>query len=535
MNSSVFKLSQLDGSNGFTISNTTPSSYAGFAVVDDVDVDGDGLPDLILGGGAAPSEQVHILRGTALTLTENIVIDDLEPQEFITLRTSQPYSGFGVGYGFPIAAAGDVNNDGFEDILIGASNQRRSAGVSYLLYGSENGINPNLNLSRLQAHQGVRLIGVDNFDGSGFAVSGIGDINGDGIDDIAIHAPYASSYAGSVYIVFGSQDNLGNKFKLEDLNGRNGFQIKGADQDIELGSSIRGAGDINHDGIQDLIVGSNSSRNYLIYGRSDPFESVVSTSALPNDKSSVLQGFHLPWGGTGTSVDTAGDFNGDGIDDLVIGSGGNGESGEGITYLIYGKEGGIGEQLDVLNLRSDEGFSVVGSHPYDRSGIAVAGGGDFNGDGFGDLVIGASGVDVEEGDTHGAAYVIYGRPEQMTEPILLSNLNGQNGFRIEGDTRFERLGISVRFVGDLNEDGFDDINVGRSFWEVEALERTSVNRGYIIYGRASELPEINIINGSPASERLLGGREKDLILGRQGDDTLRGNAQDDTLKGGGRQ
>ena len=168
-----------------------------------------------------------------------------------------------------VSDAGDINGDGIDDIIIGVDTSaygprrvtdpnRRNAGESYVIFGSENGFAKNLRPEALNGRNGFVLKGVDASDYSGRSVSGAGDVNGDGIDDLIIGAANGDAlgqkYAGESYVVFGSRARFQKNFELADLNGRNGFTIDGANVFTYSGSSVSRAGDVNGDGLDDVIL-----------------------------------------------------------------------------------------------------------------------------------------------------------------------------------------------------------------------------------------------------------------------------------------
>ena len=188
-----------------------------------------------------------------------------------------------------------------------------------------------IELSTLDGTNGFVLNGVDEFDYSGYSVSGAGDINGDGIDDLIIGAiiadPNGRNNAGESYVVFGNANGFAGNFELSSLDGNNGFVIAGVNSGDRSGLSVSGAGDINGDGIDDLIIGadnadpdsrSNAGESYVVFGNATGFNNQVDLSALNGNNGFVIAGVNSG-DRSGLSVSGAGDINGDGIDDLIIG------------------------------------------------------------------------------------------------------------------------------------------------------------------------------------------------------------------------
>jgi len=162
--------------------------------------------------------------------------------------------------GFSVASAGDVNGDGFDDLIIGAPSadpgDDNVAGEAYVVFGAAGGWGAAFDLAALNGTNGFRLEGVDAEDQAGYSVAGAGDVNGDG-------------YAGETYVVFGAAGGWGATFDLASLNGANGFRLDGIDAGDWSGYSVAGAGDVNGDGFDDVIVGAmraDAGETYVVFG-----------------------------------------------------------------------------------------------------------------------------------------------------------------------------------------------------------------------------------------------------------------------------
>jgi len=395
--------------------------------------------------------------------------------------------------GAAVSTAGDINGDGIDDLIIGAPSASPNvgySGASYVVFGDDQGLPNPLNLSAIDGSNGIIFNGVANYDEAGASVSAAGDINGDGIDDLIIGAPYASGLDGAAYVVFGSDQAWTSPVNLSGLNGTNGFLINRVAAADTLGISVSAAGDINGDGVDDLVIGAIlagtkgafNGAAYVVFGSGEAWTSPLELSSLDGDNGFVMNGVSTG-DEAGTSVHAAGDVNGDNIDDLIIGAPNADPNGDdsGASYVVFGSDEAWPSSLNLSGLNGSNGFVLKGVSAGDKSGSSVGFAGDINMDGFADVIIGAPLAD-PHGDDSGASYVVFGSDQAWPASVNLSSLNGSNGFVINGVSAGDNSGGSVSSAGDMNNDGLADIVTG-----AQHADSNGNNSGtsYVIFGVAA--------------------------------------------------
>ena len=255
-------------------------------------------------------------------------------------------------------------------------------------------------LDSLDGSNGVRLVGTFG-DYAGSSVSGAGDVNGDGIDDVIVGAPRGDAdgryYAGASYVVFGRDGGLPAELPLDALDGNNGFRLQGAAYDY-IGGSVSAAGDINGDGIDDLIMARPPSTGKVPAPAASCSAAETGFAVTVDlDGSRRQRRFPPRWRGR-RSFSNAGDFNGDGIDDLVLGQRGC----SGASYVVFGSEPAF-QGASISAQLTGTGACVL-TGPTRHCSAA----GDVNGDGIDDLIIGAPDATTAGGQYAGASYVVFG-------------------------------------------------------------------------------------------------------------------------------
>ncbi len=374
--------------------------------------------------------------------------------------------------GSTVANAGDVNKDGFDDILIGTYYTLSNRGKVFLLYGhgpfSET-YSQNLDLETIS---NASFIGEDSGNWAGFAVDGAGDINKDGYADILIGAPGYNSYYGKVYIVYGN-GSLTKNMSLAIANA----SFIGEWANGQCGRAASGVGDVNHDGYADILIGApyyagNEGKVYLIYGRTNLGKNVGIGTAADATFTAVGTMFEI-----GTSV-AGGNINNDTYDDLLIGGMGDELQvpGHGRVYVVLGNSSLVGSH----NIAGAANASFLGENVGDYVGHDFAYAGDLNNDTYGDILIGAYNYTLT-GNTyaHGKVYVVFGNGSLKKDMGL-----GAANISFIGENARDEAGFSLAGAGDVNGDGLSDILVGAHYWS-DGTGHIYNGRAYLIYGNKS--------------------------------------------------
>jgi hypothetical protein len=426
-------------------------------------------------------------------------------------------------------SAGDVNGDGFGDMIVGADgasfNARTDCGVSYVIFGKASALD-NINLASFASADGFRIVGAAAGDRSGYSVSSAGDVNGDGYADMIVGCQLADNNSrnnsGSSYVIFGKLSGFSD-IDLDTFStaGLDGFRIDGAAINDGSGHLIAYAGDVNGDGYGDVIVGAPSASNngrtesgssYVIFGKSSGFANIDLASL------SAADGFRIDGQGSydksGISVSSAGDVNGDGYGDVIVGAflaGNNGRDDSGSGYVVFGKSSGFAN-IDLASLSAADGFRIDGASFNHYSCRVVDGAGDVNGDGCDDIIVGTARAGNNSRSFSGSSYVVFGKPTGLANVDLATfSSAGPHGFRIDGAVAGDRAGVPSS-AGDINGDGFADIIVGA--YSANNNSRSDSGSCYLVFGKATGFTNIDLAtfpNAGTQGFRLDGAAADDFL------------------------
>ncbi|MCB9689948.1 MAG: FG-GAP repeat protein, partial [Alphaproteobacteria bacterium] len=341
-------------------------------------------------------------------------------------------------YGTSVASAGDVNGDGYDDVVVGAyawANGQPDEGAAFVYLGSSVG------LSAAPVWSAESNLASAAF---GTSVASAGDVNGDGYDDVIVGAPSYTNgqwHEGAVYVYLGSAAGLSAAPSLVLESNLAG---------IQFGTSVASAGDVDGDGYDDVVVGApvyDGARGAvaLYLGSAAGLSAVPAWTATSNQAGSYF----------GSSVASAGDVDGDGRDDVVVStpSYDDGEVDEGAAFLYVGTPAG----LSVAPV-----WTATSNQSRARFGQSVASAGDVNGDGYDDVVVGAGSFSLLAGG-EGAVFLYFGSAAGLSltpDWFVTSGHGDENAYDIGA-----HLGTSVGSAGDVNGDGYDDVVAGAPYYD----------------------------------------------------------------------
>ncbi len=437
--------SGLSTSAAWTAESNQAGAYFGRSVVSAGDVNGDGYGDVVVGApeydkGQANEGRAFVYLGGASGLATSAAWTAESNQE-------------GASFGTSVASAGDVNGDGYGDVVVGASlydNGQSNEGRAFVYLGSAAGLSSSAAWTAESNKERAYF---------GFSVASAGDVNGDGFGDVVVGAPAHDNvqvFEGRAFVYLGSASGLSTSAAWTAESDQNYAQF---------GWSVASAGDENGDGYDDVVVGAREFRNgqsqegraFVYQGGASGLSTSAGWTAESNKAEAQL----------GSSVASAGDVNGDGYDDVVVGAPyfTNGQANEGRVFVYLGS----GSRLP-----TGAEWTLESNHANAQSGSSVASAGDVNGDGYGDVVVGVPLYDGGQND-EGRAYVYLGSA---------SGLATSAAWAVESDQVGAELGSSVASAGDVNGDGYGDVVVGAPLYNNGNIDE---GRAFVYLGSASGL------------------------------------------------
>lgn len=423
--------------------------------------------------------------------TTSIVPNPFPP--FFNLNSTNTGTGFiikavsrGDLLGYSVKGIGDINGDGIGDLLITAPGANSGYGAAYVIFGNKEGFPLEVNVNKLDGHDGFQITpsGSLNTGISGWA-SGLGDIDGDGVNDFAINIRvYDKSSTQStrqLAVIYGNKEGFPANVTLNELTGSfGGFIVGDFISNTSYAIRFSETGDMNYDGVDDFAITTPAGEAHVVYGSRSRFPSKFQVSNINGEN-----GFNITDVGYSWSIAGGRNFLGNGEGAAFIGNyalqNANGEIFSGGGYVILSNKGGFPASFSVSSLTGPNGFVVNGIKAHDTAGV-VGGGYDINNDGYSELFISANAAN---GGTGQAAVILGWESDGFTsKDFFLYNLNGKNGFIINGASDKEQV-VFVTGTKDLNGDSIDDIIVSTNLVNSQGLV-------FIIYGRECFPAEINL-------------------------------------------
>ncbi len=380
------------------------------------------------------------------------------------------------------SSAGDVNNDGKDDVIVGnpnADNNGADSGSAYVIFGRTT--DAIIDLATVGTN-GFRIDGAASNDKLGGGASAAGDVNADGYDDVVVSAQGADNNgrgaSGSAYVVFGSANPV--TVNLSTLGASAGYRIDGASSSGKLGDAVANAGDVNGDGRADVVVGEkDNDRAYVVFGKTDG--TTVDLNGITGFDPAKGYKMTGPNGSVvGRAVSGVGDVNKDGYADVLVGGHRadlNGRTDSGSAYLVHGKT--TATTIDLTSYTS--GFRIDGATADAKLGISVSAAGDVNADGTPDLLVtasGSKGVVGDERNNSGSAFVIFGKTTSTTVDTAAL---GSAGYQIRGAAVGDEVAQAVG-IGDVNADGKADALIGAD--AADPGGRLDAGAAYVVFGKS---------------------------------------------------
>ena len=425
----------LDGTNGFRIDGLAAGDLTGARVSPAGDFNKDGNDDFIFSAPNAGNNKgaCFLILGQATAFPAVLSLGSPSGVNIVQFNGELA----GDHAGASVSGAGDFNKDTFDDIIIGAPGAAAGLGAGYVVFGKAGSGSAVFSLSAVNGNNGFRLLSDLNHVAVGRDVAGIGDLNNDGFDDLAIGSASAGPAPTTTsYVVFGDASTAVTNRPLALLDGTTGFKINGGIFPGR-GQHLAAAGDINDDGFDDFLLTSGLVKGhgiraaaFAIFGHAAPFAADFKLGTLDG-----TNGFRVDFGKfkhlNFSSVSAAGDVNSDGIADFIVGSAGfrgktvaGADADNGTSYVIFGHTGAFAKVFDAAVLEIGGGFTIQNAPatPFFVTDVGPAG--DVNGDSFDDIIIGSG----KPGDL-GAGYVLFGQPvyiatDPASDAVKFSDVDG---------------------------------------------------------------------------------------------------------------
>ncbi len=430
----------LSSSAAWTVDGSQTGAQFGGCVATAGDVNGDGYSDVVVGAflfdnGLGQEGRVYVYHGSRAGLSVSAVWTAGGDQQAEAL-------------GLSVGSAGDVNGDGYADVIVGASNYSHGEqweGAAFVYPGSSSGLSANPSWI-LEGNRALARLG--------YSVGTAGDVNGDGYSDVIVGAigySNGESQEGGAFVYHGSPAGL---------TAAPAWAAESNQAFANLGNSVGTAGDVNGDGYSDVIVGckaydggqTDEGRVFVYHGSPGGLSASAAWTADGGEEEA----------GFGYAVGTAGDVNGDGHSDVIIGAD-NYSANEGRAYVYHGSPVGLAE---------NPAWTAQSGQQNANFGQSVGTAGDVNGDGYSDVIVGAP-TETNGQAFEGRAHVYHGSP---------GGLSASPVWTAESNSAYAYFGCSVGTAGDVDGDGYSDVIIGASEYDIGG--GASAGRVYAYHGNS---------------------------------------------------
>jgi len=466
------ELSNIQGHNGFVLNGETAGDQLGYRVKFIGDINHDGFDDYALQANAfALSDTItrvgktYVFFGSkdkhpaSLDFSIDTPLDGSNGFEITGTQKDQEM-------GEKIEAIKDINGDGIDDFLIG---HKLAPDGSYVIFGQSNDYAwpAAFDLSALDGSNGFALLNIGSED-----ADGLGDINGDGFNDLGV------AFRGDILLAFGGTDDWAASYDFDDPTVAETLGTV-----IEDAHRIDAMGDINGDGIVDFSMTNRINDTvYIVFGKESLELDTVDLTMLDG-----TNGFQMEADGLndiGLSMASA-DLNDDQFSDIVIGFNHVNTALVGRVHVLFGSDQPFASSIDLETVDGTDGVILTAGAAGDYTGYEVSVG-DINADGVDDIITSAPLFDFTGRDDAGQAYVIYGQNQSWSASIDLSSLTANQGFAFNGELSVEYAGVAVSSGGDINGDGIDDLLIGALGGDLDMKD--DAGKAYVWYGYKHDIP-----------------------------------------------
>lgn len=426
-----------------------------------------------------------------------IRLDELEPSEGFSITNVESDWTFERAAAAP---AGDINCDGYADLYINRVPPRGKQVPAFVLFGRANGFPQPIRLNHIDALAGFDIVSPKGL-GTAQTVQSIDDFDGDGCSDLALfYYSDGSSVPNHTVFLYGRKGGFPDSVNVDTLGALEAFRVSG-----DFYVDRLAAGDFNADGFSDVALSSPLSRGqgfgngqgvtHVVFGRARPNEGHADLDALNGENGFRIIGVR----GTrsGQALATVDGFGGEAIADLLIGAPDGQAPGRG-AQIVFGQSDGFPATVQLVGDPAEGTGAVLGPDKGSKMfGSFASSAGDFNGDGFGDALIGTT-------DSAEGAYLVFGRNNPPTSAVV-TELPAPSTVRLFHRDSYD-FDLALTALGDVSGDGRDDIAIGMHSGHAVAGPLWTAGAVFVLNGRKKPIPpEIDLAFLTPDLGTLIVG------------------------------